>query len=139
MSTSVRYKLVTNNTGAALTAVGVNSGDGDDKLYRVIKRVFAAADIGANAGQTQEAHGCIVDILPPGTNVLALEGSAYKVNAGAVRRLDNLTLNAGAQIASLSYSVDVNSAVRVVDAGNNAAVQLAANDYIVIKLTIGPN
>jgi len=138
MTTSVRYKLVTNTTGAALTAAGVPAGDGDDKLYRVIERVFAAADIGNGAGQTQNAGGCIVDVLPAGTNALILEGAAYKVNAGAARRLDNLTLAAGAQIASLSYSIDANNAVRVVDAGNNATVQLAANDYVVIKLTIGP-
>jgi hypothetical protein len=139
MTTSVRYKSVTNATGAALTAAGVPSGDGVDKLSRTIKRTFAAADIGIEAGKTQHASGCIIDVLPTGTNVLSIKGAAFKVTAGAARGMDNLTLSAGTQIASLSYSVDTSLNVRVVDAGNNATVQLAATDYVVIELVIGPS
>ena len=138
MTTTVRFKEVLNTTGAALTSAGVASNDGDEKALKKIKRVLVAADIGANAGQTQHGQGCLVDVLAPGTTVISLSGESFKVsNATERRRLDNLTLNSGAQIASLKYFINASNEIRVIDAGNNAAVQLAAGDVVSVEIVTG--
>lgn len=135
MTTASRYKSVTNGTGAALTVAGVDQTDGNDRLVRTVVRPYAAADIGAGAGQTQNAGGCIIDALPVGTNVLAIIAQTFR----AGRSIDNLTLNAGAQIASLTYSYNAaDGTIRVVDAGNNAAVLLVAGDITMATLLLGP-
>lgn len=143
MTTAIRYKKVLNTTGAALAPAGISDkSDGNDKQYRIITRTLAAADIGAGPGQTQHAQGCIVDQLPPGTNVLSIKGLTYRLGV----LLDNTPWGTATQftgaltgIAQIAYSVNALNQVIVHDATALATLQLAADDEVIIKLIIGPS
>lgn len=60
MASVVKYSVVKNTTGAVLTSALTDVAGGQQYNLNVIKRVFAAADIGNAAGQTQNAAGCLV-------------------------------------------------------------------------------
>ncbi len=153
MSTSSRFKLVSNSTGAALTTAGIAVGDGNDRSTRTIKRTLSASDIGNTAGKTQHELGCIIDVLQsgpnisgtvqPGINILNLSGASWrKMDASGARpisykRLDGTT-DDGTNVASLQYFFyPTDNTIRVFDGGADAAVQLADNDYVEVELTFG--
>lgn len=146
MTTALRYQLVqnTSNPAAVMTAETAPPGDGSDRSYRVIERILAAIDVGAEAGKTQNASGCIVAVLPAGTNILVLEGRSYKQTVNGpppqFRLADNMSDAAIDHIANITYWFNTaDNTIRVRDYAADAAVQLAANDIIVINLTFGPN
>lgn len=141
MSTSVRYKEITNATGAVFSSANLPAGgDGNDKQYRIIKRTLAAIDVGTDTGKTRGTDGCIVDQLPASANVLSIEGSTYR----AGKLLDSFSVyTPGTDVptffqAVINYSVNASKQVIVKDAGGDATVHLAANDVVIIKLVIGP-
>jgi hypothetical protein len=152
MTSAVRYKTVLNATGAALTVSGVtnSNSDGIDKQQRVVKRVYAAADIGTGAGQTRNAGGCIIDVLPTGTNVLMFEAITYYVGSDAdetyIEILDNRTIGSVDEPLQpstvvgrsyLAYALDTSGVMRVYDGGEGAGCIIALNTFTVIKYTIG--
>jgi hypothetical protein len=134
MTASVRYKVVTNTTGAALTAAGIVGNDGDDKQYKVIARRLTAADIGNAAGQTQNATGALVYALPEGSkaaSVLLVKGVTYRNG----RMIDNLVNAAAANIPNFAYR-QVGLNIVVLDTAGTG-MQLAADDLVVVELVIG--
>lgn len=61
MTNAIRYGVVSNTTGAAIiTASVTNLSAGNDYALMAVKRTLAAADVGANAGQTRNAGGLFV-------------------------------------------------------------------------------
>ncbi len=59
MVASVRHTEFTNATGAVVAAGGATVEKGQDYGFDVVSRTLAVADVGAGAGQTQDAAGMI--------------------------------------------------------------------------------
>ena len=140
MGTAVRFKSITNTTGAALTTDGItDKTDGRDKQYRIIQRTLSADDIGTGSGETQHANGCLVEQLPTGANVLSIEGQTFRggVSIDSLSAFTSGTPDTFFQ-AGIEYFVNASNQVMVKDTGQDASVQLEEDDVIIIKLVIGP-
>jgi hypothetical protein len=141
---SIRYKFVNNVTGLPFTIENFPSiGDGDDRLQRVVRRTLDVGDIGTDPGQTGHELGCIVDIIPKSYNVLSIQGvtlrelesvelmSPYYAIDGKILHVD------GENICNVAYGVDKNNAIRVIDIGYAGDSKLAADDSVIVTVTIG--
>lgn len=60
----MRHAKQENNTGAVLTSSSLT--DGRDYKSLIIERKFSAIDIGAEAGKTKHAQGCLVGSITSG-------------------------------------------------------------------------
>jgi hypothetical protein len=94
---TIRHTVVSNNTGAPIFQM--SPPDGVDLKKQSIYRLLSAPDIGAAAGQTQDAGGCLVytasgtkikaimsfsilrpSVIPPYIILETLENLGYKIS-----------------------------------------------------------
>lgn len=146
MTTTVRYQYVENTLGAAFTLDNFPyTSDGDDKQVKVVRRIVAAADLGTAAGQLRHASGAIACVVPATSNVLMVEASVqrpvtaignmipYKNITGIVSPIPTPTAQLDVRVA-----LGEDNTIRIIDAGASAGVQLATDDVVIVKLTLGP-
>jgi hypothetical protein len=132
MPSVIRYGAVTNTTGAVLTSALLV--DGKEYSLRAVKRTFAVADIGANAGQTQHAAGCLVAQFSGCFIKDVIHFSMFR-DLGADGFLDILDgfhsiANVG-HLFQVGWKIGVDGqSLYLRDAGNNAATLLVANDIL---------
>jgi hypothetical protein len=143
MTLSIRYKEVTNTTGAPLTPAGISPSDGDDKQYRITTRILTAADIGANPGQSQDPEGCLIDVLRSG-HFHEVKCATYRDG----RLLDNVSDAGSTHRAYIIYGFDDEATdgdgntytrIEFSDQGTDDDVRLEAGDIIVATIFIGGN
>ena len=146
MTSVVRYSLVTNPTGAVLTTAPANAGD--ELASQYVKRVFAAIDIGAQAGKTQDTAsnptlGCLVAQFS-GSRIIdvshwALFRPLAATNATIFKRL---VIGTGANTANIGWNVNYNpqtgiSSLYLLDAAAGAPGLIIANDYVIACVLLG--
>jgi hypothetical protein len=144
MSSVIRETVVVNTTGAVLTSALVDAGD--DVAEVVVTREFAAADIGAGAGQTRDnanpAGGCLAAQFS-GSRIVDIEVSQpYRPGAGAVAlftfNINGVANNTSSVGWKVVYNKNLNiSSVYIWDAAAAAPGQLVALDYIVLRIRLG--
>jgi hypothetical protein len=139
MTTVVRYATVTNTTGAALTSALLV--DGKEYALRSVKRTFVAADIGAGAGQTQHANGCLIAQFSGCFIKDVVHFSMFR-DLSADGFLD--ILDGFHNVANVAHLFQVGwkigtdgQSLYLRDAGNNAATQLVAADILQVLVLTG--
>ena len=142
MTSAVRYKEVVNTTGVPLTVAAIPPGDGIDRLSRVIKRLWATADIGTNLGQVRHAGGAIIGTLGPNDNVLSFQGLTYRPAGGIYQLIDNSSIEDGEGawdgVIELDYFInDADKTVRLHDDASDPLEYLAQGDITIMTLIIG--
>jgi len=142
MTSVIRYAEVTNGTGAVLTTTTGLVIDGKDGGHKAFKRVLAAIDVGTDAGKTRDntdpTGGCLVATVK-GAKIKAVTGFQVFRPAVATNATFNYVQGAtadhffkyGYRISADGYSLYLH------DAGDDAATQLAANDFIAVNLVLG--
>lgn len=148
----LRYAIQGNSTGAALTSALITQGK--DYALKTIRRTLTAADVGANAGQTQDngeldSSGCLVaqfsgalikevlafDVYRPGSNG---EGVAPNPGTGWSRTINNFSDGDAGHISSYAWRISTDgSSLYLKDSSTDAGTQLAANDFVVVSLLLG--
>lgn len=142
MTATVRYKSVLNTTGEVLYPGDIPTKDGDDKQFRIVRRVLAAADIGDEEGQTQHnPDGALVCAISLTENVLSVTGRTYRNGV----LIDGTVFGGAAHVnitqSAIRYFVSDGATlrhIRVRDLGTVAQTQIAAGDVIVVELITGP-
>lgn len=144
MTSVVRYTLIQNGTGAALTSANADSGD--DFSAQIVKRIFVAADIGTGAGQLKDASnptvGCLVAQFR-GSRVMDVKISLpYRASAATVTVFRDPVVGTAANTSKLGYRVAYDaktgiSSVYVLDRAAAAPGAIVADDWIFITPLIG--
>jgi len=145
MTTAVRYKNVQNALGAAFTLTNFPyTNDGDDRQLKFVKRTIVAADIGTAEGQIGHASGAIVDVIPPTTNVLWAELTAFRPLAAVSGSIPykNLTWVTVPVVTPLTQFqvqclLGTDNTIRAVDASQGGTAAIAAGDVITGFVIIG--
>lgn len=136
MTMVVRDIVLTNTTGAPVVAGGMPATGGQDRACEVINVILTANDVGAGAGQTQNAAGMIIAEFQGAVikNVVSME--VFRVTNGFAYNF----LGSDAVSANYGYSVtNTNnvSTLRLIDSATGAAGRLAANDKVTILVEVG--
>lgn len=156
MTSVLRYGTVNNTTGAAITTPSVvNLTTGQDYALTAVKRPLAAADVGANAGQTRHASGLFVvnftgklikdvvsfNVYRPLTTAAAIGGKPLNIpltgyvmsNANPPVAPTNLNQSVG-----WTWCISANGLSLILrDSASNADGQLIAGDVITALLVTG--
>jgi hypothetical protein len=146
MTSSVRYKHVENKLGVALTKSNFPyTTDGDDKQFKVIKRIVADADVGVGAGQLGNALGAILDVIPSTVNVLWVLGFVHRPDAavGGVTPYINLIGKAfpiptPLTQVNLEFALGLDNTIRAIDVGQGGTAAIISGDIITAILILGP-
>lgn len=132
----VKFSIITNGTGAALTTTANQYLSGDISSIEIYARIFAAADVGAGAGQTQHAGGCLLVSINAGFIVEASH-AFYKKNGVWRKEATNLqSANNPYSTTALSRSADYKSLL-IRDFAAHADGRIAADDHVIVQLKIG--
>lgn len=144
MTSVVRYTLIQNATGAALTSANADSGD--DFADQTVKRIFVAADIGTGAGQLKDASdptvGCLVAQFK-GSRIMDVKISLpYRASTATNRIFNDPIVGTAANTSKLGYRVSYDaksgtSNVYVLDRAADAPGVIAAGDWIFITPLMG--
>ncbi len=154
MST-VRYKFIKNQTTTPLTIDNFASNcmlknDGDDRQEKFVKRVITIADIGGDPGELGDPYGAILDIIPPGYNVLWFQADVYR--PGDVKQQGSTYYNnivsditplslpavpATITQTTLNFLLGQDNSLRINDKGWQTASSIQEGDIITAKIIIG--
>jgi hypothetical protein len=134
----LRYAKQGNATGAALVSALIVHGQ--DYTLKSIKRTLTAADVGANAGQTQHANGCLIaqfqgakikDVIH--FSVFHLDGAEWNIIFDGKHNPADASHR-----SSIGWKLSADSSsLYVRDRSNNAATLLTAADYIQALIVLG--
>ena len=136
MTSSVRYREITNATGAAVVAGGALIDFGKDLATETVNVVLVAADVGAGAGQTQHANGMIFAEFQGAEIKQVISQVVLRTAAGfsyAFLGTDAVTANYGFSITNVGGK----STLRLKDIPTGAAGRLAVGDEVVVTMSIG--
>jgi hypothetical protein len=136
MTSSIRYREITNTTGVAVLPGGALINFGKDIATETINVTLAAADVGAGAGQTQNANGMILAEFKGAQIKQVISTVVLRTAAGFAYEFlgtDAVSANYGFSITN----VDTISTLRLKDLPTGAAGRLAAGDEIIVTLSIG--
>lgn len=132
----IKCFIIQNTTGAVLTTTGDQYKKGNPASLEQFARVFAAADVGANAGQTQNANGCLLISIDSGYIVVATH-AFYKKNGVWRKEATNLqTANNPYSTTALSRSDDYKK-LYIRDFAAHADGRIAADDHVIVTMKIG--
>lgn len=124
----MRHAVQTNTTGAPLTKSSLK--DGRDYKELSIERVFAAIDVGTEAGKTQHADGCLLGTIEGGIIYKMITQTIQKGDPFTGFSLNKVTTTGGIKIGpdkkSLYVREDTDGAV------------IAAGDALKVTVLIGP-
>ena len=133
-----------NTVGAALTSANTPPITiGEDYSFKFVSRVFAAADIGNAAGQTQNANGAIVATFSGAIIKGIVNLDVYRPNGVWNMLIENIyPTGALGNFMSLSWQIVNNtsantSTLLIRDGAAGAPGQLAANDFIQALVVLG--
>ena len=136
MVSSVRYRAITNTSGAAVVAGGALIQYGQDLAKEAVTVTLAAQDIGGGAGQTLHANGMICAEFK-GAQIKQVISAVVLRTAGGFKYeflgTDAVTANFG---FSITNSGGV-STLRLKDLPTGAAGRLIAADEVVVSLVLG--
>lgn len=124
----LRHAEQKNITGAPLTKSDLK--DGRDYKELSIERLFAAIDVGTEAGKTQHAAGCLVGTIEGGI--------IYKILTYTIQKGDpfaDFSLNKGTTTGGIKISADKKS---VYIREDTEGAVIAAGDSLKITVLIGP-
>lgn len=149
MTSSVRYKHVENTLGAVLTTSNFPyTTDGDDKQFKVVKRIVKEADVGTAAGQLGHALGAILEVVPSTMNVLWILGFVHRpvTPVSGVTPYENITgkiFPVGNPVTAITQvnvrtALGLDNTIRAIDVSQGTTAAIAAGDIITAVLMIGP-
>jgi hypothetical protein len=131
-----KFFIIQNTTGAVLTSTGSDYLKGNPASIEQFARVFAAEDVGANAGQTQHAAGCLLISIENGYIVEASH-AFYKKDGVWRKEATNLqSANNPYSLTGLSRSDDYKK-LYIRDFAAHADGRIAATDHVVVQMKIG--
>lgn len=135
MVSSVRYRPITNATGAVVVAGAAKIGYGQDFSMETVERTLAVIDVGNNAGKTQHAQGMIFAEFSGAVikNVVSVE--VFRTANG----FDYEWLGTDAATLKIGYSITNAggvSTLRLQDS-STAAAFVASGDRVVVTVLLG--
>lgn len=144
MTAVSRYAKVTG--GVALLTVA-SADAGDDLATIQVEREFAAADVGAGAGQTRDATdptvGCLVAQFT-GSRIIRVEiVGLYRALAATNRTFSGQqVIGSAANTVNLATRVSYNaqtgvSSIYVLDSAAAAPGRIVAADYLILNVLLG--
>jgi hypothetical protein len=136
MTSSVRYREITNTTGAVVAVGDALINFGKDIATETVSRTLAAADIGTGAGAVRHANGMIFAEFE-GAQIKQVISQVVLRTAGGFKYVfmgtDAVSANYGFSITNVGNK----STLRLKDLPTGAAAYLAAGDEVVVTLSIG--
>ena len=124
----LRHAEQKNTTGATLTKS--NLKDGRDYKLLSIERVFAAIDVGAEAGKTQHAAGCLVGTIEGGRLYKVINQTIQKGDPFTDFRLNKVTTTGGIKVGPDKKSLYVRE--------DTEGAVIAAGDSLFLEVLVGP-
>jgi len=143
MST-IKKVVITNETGEVLTSAVVEKGN-DYSEYSVT-RIFAAIDIGDDAGkthdQTDPSVGCLVAQFKGAPIKAVSELAAYHPGVIRTTAWNTQMMGTANQAVVLSWRTAFNEKTKIaslyiLDTGTDGATQLVEDDYIEVEVQLG--
>lgn len=142
MTSSVRYADVINGTGAVLTTTTGLIIDGKDGGLKTFKRIFAAIDVGVEAGKTRDAtdptKGCLICQVK-GANIKQVVGFQLFRPANATNQVFDYVMTATTD-HYFKYGLTISpdgKGLYIHDAGDDAATRIVADDYLMVSIITG--
>lgn len=147
MTSTVRYKFVKNKTTQPLTVDNFSSNcmltnDGDDRQMKFVKRIITVADIGTDPGEIGHYQGAILDVIPPGCNVLWVQGSIFRgteSNPSGYNMIDNQVnpIPDPTGETDVQFALLADNSVHVIDISQGTPSAIRVNDTITAFIFIG--
>lgn len=145
MTTVARFSQI---NGAAALLTTASADNGDEFAVQHVKRVFTAADIGGNAGQTRDAAsnptlGCLVAQFSGSRIRDIINLNLYRPVAGAnVTNFNTIIFGTGANTTAIGWNVIYNaqtgiSSIYILDTAAGAPGRIAAADWIEFDVLLG--
>lgn len=142
MTSSVRYTSITNSTGAVLTTATGLIIDGKDGGLKVFRRVFAAIDVGTDAGKTRDntnpTKGCLVCTIL-GSKIKEIISLSLFKPTNATNQVFNQTLFAtDAHYYRYGWRISPDeTSLYIFDIGDDGTTQITENDFLTVALITG--
>jgi len=136
MTTVVRHTNVTNSTGAVIAAGGAAIASGQDYATETINRTLTADDVGAGAGQTQDAAGMIFAEFTGSVIKGVISSQVFRAAGG----IDYDFVGTNAVCANYGFSITTVgnvSTLRLQDLPSDPAAFLAAADRVIVVVELG--
>lgn len=147
MTSTVRYKYVKNQTNQILTADNfvsscMISNDGDDRQFKIVKRMVTAADIGTAVGQIGNYNGAILDVIQSGQNVLWVQCTICRgtmTNPNGYDSIDNQVYPIPTPTiqTQLQFALYPENIIRVIDISEGTAAAIRDGDIITAFIVTG--
>lgn len=137
MVASVRYRAITNTTGAVVAPGDAIISYGQDHAFEAVERTLAAIDVGAEAGKIRHAGGMIFAEFQGSPIKSIISVTVYRPTGDPAVNMVWLGTDAATAAYGVTYStVNGLNTIRFYDEGG-AAAQLAAGDIVVVAVALG--